>query len=218
MLSARSTLTLLPLLERWVHELHDQNVEVYVYSLLCRLLRSWLWGWKWVLRTTDLPCLSCVADRWRSLMIAPFLPMSWASLKGTKVCTPTLDTCMDLWSMYMYAYTVYMIQKCVPCNRSRQSMWWGISHTLLNRFYHLLHYDSLNHSTTVHVCRYYKEDLAKMKPGQPMPERWKLFFKFFCYLRPHNVPSDSIESVFLYEQVRMTHYLLSFSTLLLSKL
>jgi myosin X len=48
--------------------------------------------------------------------------------------------------------------------------------------------------------RYYKEDLARMKPGQPMPEKWKLFFKFFCYLKPHSVPSDSIESVFLYEQ------------------
>ena len=58
------------------------------------------------------------------------------------------------------------------------------------------------------VCRYYKEDLARMKPGQPMPEKWKLFFKFFCYLKPHSVPSDSIESVFLYEQVRITRYLL----------
>ena len=41
-----------------------------------------------------------------------------------------------------------------------------------------------------------------MKPGQPMPEKWRLFFKFFCYLNPQNVPIDSIESVFLYEQVR----------------
>ena len=56
------------------------------------------------------------------------------------------------------------------------------------------------------VCSYYKEDLARMKPGQPMPEKCKLFFKFFCYLKPHSVPSDSIESVFLYEQVRITHY------------
>ena len=46
-----------------------------------------------------------------------------------------------------------------------------------------------------------------MKPGQPMPEKWKLFFKFFCSLKPHSVPSDSIESVFLYEQVRITHYI-----------
>ena len=45
--------------------------------------------------------------------------------------------------------------------------------------------------------------MAKMKPGQPIPEKWKLFVKFFCYLKPHSVPSDSIESVFLYEQVRM---------------
>ena len=54
----------------------------------------------------------------------------------------------------------------------------------------------------VWVCRYYKEDLAMMKPGQPMPDKWRLFFKFFCYFKPQNVPSDSIESMFLYEQVR----------------
>ena len=42
--------------------------------------------------------------------------------------------------------------------------------------------------------------MAKMKPGQPIPEKWKLFVKFFCYLKPHSVPSDSIESVFLYDR------------------
>jgi myosin X len=47
---------------------------------------------------------------------------------------------------------------------------------------------------------YYKEDLSRMRPGDPMPEKWRLFFKFFCYFKPHSVPSDSIESVFLYEQ------------------
>ena len=45
------------------------------------------------------------------------------------------------------------------------------------------------------------EDLAKVAPGRPIPEKWKLFFKFFCYIKPQNVPSDSIESVFLFEQV-----------------
>ena len=36
-----------------------------------------------------------------------------------------------------------------------------------------------------------------------MPEKWKLFITFFCYLKPHSVPSDSIDSVFLYGQFRM---------------
>ena len=49
--------------------------------------------------------------------------------------------------------------------------------------------------------RNYMEDLAKVAPGRPIPEKWKLFFKFFCYIKPQNVPSDSIESVFLFEQV-----------------
>ena len=69
-----------------------------------------------------------------------------------------------------------------------------------------MHYTFLfqtkNQPHVLYMCRYYKDDIERVKLGQPMPEKWKLFFKFFCYLKPQNVPSDSIESVFLYEQVQ----------------
>ena len=46
--------------------------------------------------------------------------------------------------------------------------------------------------------KYYE---AAKSPGKGFPEKWKLFFKLFCYLRPGNVPMDSIEAAFMYEQV-----------------
>ena len=42
---------------------------------------------------------------------------------------------------------------------------------------------------------------AAKNPAKGFPEKWKLFFKLFCYLRPENVPFDSIEAAFMYEQV-----------------
>lgn len=35
--------------------------------------------------------------------------------------------------------------------------------------------------------------------------RWKLFFKMFCFINPHNVPTDSIEAAFMYEQVSLKY-------------
>ena len=34
-----------------------------------------------------------------------------------------------------------------------------------------------------------------------IPQKWRLFFKLFCYLSPQNIPQDSIESTFMFEQV-----------------
>lgn len=44
---------------------------------------------------------------------------------------------------------------------------------------------------------------AVKSPTNDFPEKWKLFFKPFCYLKPENVPFDSIEAAFMYEQVSM---------------
>ena len=44
------------------------------------------------------------------------------------------------------------------------------------------------------------DSLKKMTQGV-IPDRWRLFFKMFCFISPHNVPGDSIESAFMYEQV-----------------
>ena len=44
------------------------------------------------------------------------------------------------------------------------------------------------------------ENLKKITQGI-VPDRWKLFFKMFCFVNPHNVPIDSIEAAFMYEQV-----------------
>jgi hypothetical protein len=38
----------------------------------------------------------------------------------------------------------------------------------------------------------------------PDRNRQKLFFKMFCFINPHNVPTDSIEAAFMYEQVSGT--------------
>ena len=42
------------------------------------------------------------------------------------------------------------------------------------------------------------QDLSK-----GIPEKWRLFFKLFCFINPQNVPVDSIEAAFMYEQVCM---------------
>ena len=47
------------------------------------------------------------------------------------------------------------------------------------------------------------EALKKLQPGSPPPQKATLFFKIFCYLHPENVPMDSIEASFLFEQVSM---------------
>ena len=47
-----------------------------------------------------------------------------------------------------------------------------------------------------------------------MPEKWKLFFKLFCFVKPQNVPTDSIEAAFMFEQVTLaqtTHIALACS-------
>ena len=44
------------------------------------------------------------------------------------------------------------------------------------------------------------DNLKKITQGI-VPDRWKLFFKMFCFVNPHNVPIDSIEAAFMYEQV-----------------
>ena len=34
-----------------------------------------------------------------------------------------------------------------------------------------------------------------------IPDKWRLFFKLFCFFSPQNVPLDSIEAAFMFEQV-----------------
>ena len=42
--------------------------------------------------------------------------------------------------------------------------------------------------------------LGKFDMHQKPNEKWKLFFKLFCYFKPRSVPNDSIEASFIFEQ------------------
>ena len=64
--------------------------------------------------------------------------------------------------------------------------------------------------TTLHVLchntfRRNQDNLKKISQGI-IPDRWKLFFKMFCFISPHNVPADSIEAAFMYEQVSPNNF------------
>ena len=37
-------------------------------------------------------------------------------------------------------------------------------------------------------------------------QRWQLFFKIFCFLNPSEVATDSVEGMFLFEQVRSSDF------------
>ena len=51
-------------------------------------------------------------------------------------------------------------------------------------------------------CGCYSYQMEAMKDmSKGIPEKWRLFFKLFCYISPQNVPTDSIESAFMFEQV-----------------
>ena len=68
------------------------------------------------------------------------------------------------------------------------------------------------------------EALKKLQPGSAPPQKATLFFKIFCYLHPENVPIDSIEASFMYEQVSLQiltacmHSILSSFRLLMTSL
>ncbi len=55
------------------------------------------------------------------------------------------------------------------------------------------------------LCRHYLDSVKNIQSGVA-PEKRKLFFKMFCFIRPQNVPSDSIENAFMFEQVRGGHH------------
>lgn len=46
-----------------------------------------------------------------------------------------------------------------------------------------------------------KMDMLKNPPKNGKIESWQLFFKLFCFLKPQNVPNDSLEAAFIFEQV-----------------
>ena len=50
-----------------------------------------------------------------------------------------------------------------------------------------------------HFFRSEAEAMKDMSKG--IPQKWRLFFKLFCYLSPQNISQDSIESTFMFEQV-----------------
>jgi len=48
----------------------------------------------------------------------------------------------------------------------------------------------------------FRNDSEAMKDlSKGIPEKWRLFFKLFCFINPQNIPTDSIESAFMFEQV-----------------
>ena len=49
---------------------------------------------------------------------------------------------------------------------------------------------------------FFRSEAEAMKDlSKGIPQKWRLFFKLFCYLSPQNIPQDSIESTFMFEQV-----------------
>ena len=46
--------------------------------------------------------------------------------------------------------------------------------------------------------------MEAMKTAQKAPpQKSMMFFKLFCYVHPENVPNDSLEASFLFEQVNV---------------
>lgn len=45
-------------------------------------------------------------------------------------------------------------------------------------------------------------EAMKNPPTSGPLEKWRLFFKLFCFIKPQNVPNESIEAAFMFEQVR----------------
>lgn len=56
------------------------------------------------------------------------------------------------------------------------------------------------------VCLFVvRSDTEAMKDlSKGIPDKWRLFFKLFCFVNPQNVPLDNIESAFMFEQVIIT--------------
>ena len=46
-------------------------------------------------------------------------------------------------------------------------------------------------------------EAMKNPPTSGPLEKWRLFFKLFCFIKPQNVPNESIEAAFMFEQVGM---------------
>ena len=49
------------------------------------------------------------------------------------------------------------------------------------------------------TCRQYME--AMKTAHKSAPQKSMIFFKLFCYVHPENVPNDSLEASFMFEQV-----------------
>lgn len=48
-----------------------------------------------------------------------------------------------------------------------------------------------------------RQYMEAMKTAQKSaPQKSTIFFKLFCYVHPENVPNDSLEASFIFEQVR----------------
>ena len=61
-------------------------------------------------------------------------------------------------------------------------------------------YDLLLHCSSGSIGREHMNSMKNISQGIIADKR-KLFFKMFCFINPHNVPTDSIEAAFMYEQV-----------------
>ena len=61
-------------------------------------------------------------------------------------------------------------------------------------------YNALFRYSSIFTGREHMNSMKNISQGI-VPDKRKLFFKMFCFINPHNVPTDSIEAAFMYEQV-----------------